>query len=62
MGPNSEELDPIRRKKGGTAMSDRWAVVEYRGDWNIGFAPEKVFAAFSQKKPQKLCSESIWWC
>lgn len=44
-GPRGQDLDPSRRKRAGTPMSDRWAVVEYRGDWIhvliLRFPPKK---------------------
>lgn len=32
-GPRGEDLDRTRRLKAGSAMADRFAVVEWRGDW-----------------------------
>lgn len=35
-GPQGEDLDECRRKKAGTSLSERFAVVEFRGDWMFG--------------------------
>jgi len=32
-----QDLDEVRRRRAGSDMADRWACVEYRGDWNLIF-------------------------
>lgn len=36
-GAHGEDLDQTRQSRAGTPLSDRFAVVEFRGDWILDF-------------------------
>ena len=44
------DLDDVRKRRAGASMSDRWAVVEYRGDWIL----ENLVLVIDAGYPQKM--------
>ena len=57
-GPFGDELDPTRMRKGGKAMTHKYALVECRGDWKWHFEFWGLARSYKSIQVCFLCNAS----